>query len=770
MRRFACVLITLVVLSACSSTGVPRVTPTVAPTDTPTPIEEGTVVVQVPSRTPIPATATDAPTATLPPTLMPTDTVTPNPSETPTNTVTATNTATDTPTATATATPSRTPDPSETPTLTHTPTRTPTLTNTPLPTNTPRPTATPSPTDTLVPTLTPLPTVGPTDTLTPTATPTLTPTWTVTASPTATASVTSSPVPPTEDLGATDTARIRRTETAIAAVLESLSDLSPTPTNTLTTATPTRLPSPTPTNTLSSVPPTLDATPTFVTAVPDATAEPEDLGIIIGEEPEPQFVPTNTPTPPPTVAISVPIPPTVSLAQIPQPEANTTTGALDFTVGDLGAGIAGIGGLFAQLPGQAEIIPGVVTGEFWRSPVDPSDFVVISDIGLLYTKDGEEVFRPSAPPFDPVNIDTREQNDNFVTDVAWNPNGENFAFIVDGDLYHPQPRLLNDGVWFYDWNTNAMRKLVIDCPYPEHRGCLFTANRSFWSESTDLEWSPDGSTLLVRVNVTRWFDGWEGFKGALLVVPPDQNPEVQPTELIYDYGSWSNDGQRIVVSGRSQHGPIFIGTVNPDGSDERILWNAGEAGWWVQHAVQRSDGQIVALGRPGDRNGPMQIIDQNGNPLTGPIGTNTPENVVWSPDRGAVLIEVEGQRYVAFIDGRVENITDRLAGATAVNWVDDSSSPAPVVGTLPDPAVPQGVIEGSRFGPGQQARVLAINLNLRLEPGTDNDPIGGVFQNEWVAILAGPVENENVEWWYVQIANGQTGWVAGEINGAVTLG
>ena len=84
--------------------------------------------------------------------------------------------------------------------------------------------------------------------------------------------------------------------------------------------------------------------------------------------------------------------------------------------------------------------------------------------------------------------------------------------------------------------------------------------------------------------------------------------------------------------------------------------------------------------------------------------------------------------------------------------------------------VPSGVVEGSRYLPGQQLRVLSIDgLNIREAPSTTAPVVGGVVQGDYVAILAGPVETANLVWWQVKAASGVQGWVAGAIGGFDTL-
>jgi hypothetical protein len=251
----------------------PRVTPSITPTNTPTPSITPT---NTPTRT---QTPTNTPTRTQTPTNTPTRTQTRTPKGTPTST--ATNTPTKTVTRTQTPTPSNTPTNTQTPTNTKTPSYTPTNTQTPDRTNDPTPTNTRTPTNT--PTKTRTPTITPTNTPTPSITPSQTPTNTPsqTQTPTQTPSQTQTPVAtttptetPTPTQTPSNTSTPRGTPTSTR-----------TPSNTATAS-----PTQTPTNT-----PTKTSTPTLT------------------PEGSPTQTPTNSPTQTPTATV------TLSRSQTPTP-------------------------------------------------------------------------------------------------------------------------------------------------------------------------------------------------------------------------------------------------------------------------------------------------------------------------------------------------------------------------------------------------------------------------------------------------------------------
>jgi len=615
MKRVLSLLVVIWLVGACSSDGIPQVTPTLAPTDTATFTPEATVptaVAQVvPSRTPVfTDTATDAPTATttITPsqttTLTPTVSNTPNPSETSTETSTATttSTATNTPSNTPTSTATDTPNPSETstltPTLTSTPTQTPTetpnpsatatltstntltptltqtasvtatntLTATPNPSETPTATVTQTATSTLTstatatntvqPSPTPIPTLGPTDTPTPTVTatntntPTITPSWTVTPAPTAT------PLPPTADLTAIS---LQFTETW-QALEQTLTAEAPTPTpdlteialqftltlaalnRTLTAEAP-------PTSTLDASTPTaavtLNVTPTFITA--EAGTPPAQITpTLIGDDTVVQFA-SETPTPAPTVA-NVPIFPTVAVNSIPLPSFPTVNNGLS----PFGFVLSTAGGFTT-----GSFSPTNNTNLVARNPVNPDQFLITNGAGVFFNVNSGTVTRADTSPFSRFEPATPEQNQYFVTQIVWAPNGQYAAFIIAGYLTHPDPTN-EDGVHLFFPDSGASTPLLRDAPNFGHPGYQAGGTRDFLHVSESLEWSPNSQIILVRGRITDDSASGEN-RGVLMIVPTNQNPDVQPTSLRYDYGSWTGDG-RIVVSGENG-----IGVVNVDG-------------------------------------------------------------------------------------------------------------------------------------------------------------------------------------------------------------
>lgn len=401
---------------------------------------------------------------------------------------------------------------------------------------------------------------------------------------------------------------------------------------------------------------------------------------------------------------------------------------------------------------------------FAPNPVDPSSFMRTDPNGMLLYKPigvANEGVMSYAPFFDGFATNGAQNNKNRVLELDWSADGRRLSFRID-----PPPGLDNGnaGVWFWQSDlstqTDPTYQVIRDCVEPGYTPCNFVSrsNANFW-KTMAVEWSPISGNYSMLLNVRLP----EENRNALAIVQAvrDSNYSRQaPSFVRYDYGYWLNDGQRIIVSGRRPDGRVIIGFTNSSLTGEQVIFDASAVGLWVQNAVQRPNGQIVALGRPGSPfdGGPVALYDASGNALSAPIGGAAPEDVRWYPDRSAVVVSVQGRQYTVRVDGGVITDTTDLA-----------SNPSFGSGGVGASPVPQGIIQGTEFLPGQQLRVITSNLNIRQDPSTGSIILGGLVQGDYVAAIAGPYENEGFRWWRVQTASNIVGWVAGTIAGSFTI-
>ena len=603
-------LVVAAVLASCGGV-TPRVTPTVAPTGTPIStqiaLEPSRTSLPVPTVTSTPTTQPSAtyrviptstetvsatpitPTATL--TLPPTTTSTPTASTTsrPINTLTIapTNTATTTPlpTATNTLVPSQTPVPTVTPFFSATPLPTNTATITPLPSNTPLPTITPTVTNTPLPTSTPLPTFTPT-------------------------------------LDGTQLVQILQTRQAL--------EIPPTWTP---------VPIASATNTIA---PTLDVTPTLITATPGA----ETIGIRQTPIPSTPQIATNAPTttPLPTTAALPPSPePTVFVSPIPPP-ASFVSGLSSFTI-QAGTFNIGPGGFFNPNTG-APLAGGVV--QFAQNPAFSESYARVDQGGnlsfVMPGGTGEGVIGSS--PFVPEQYSAdANTNGDRVTEIEWSPNGQLLAFVI-----MPLPFTDNTDTGTWVWFGDLAFAQSRDCPEDSYGSCGLAQEKVINNYyATNVEWRSDSTRLLINYNATR--DGQP--IRAIAVVPVDRRDNaIAPRLHFYDNGSYLPNGN-ILVSGRDPSGQWTVGFVTPNDQGQlenlQVLMDADQQGIWVESAVQRPDGTIIAFGKFGQPDGALQLgVIANGiwTPYGQLVGGAYPERIEWGGGNRQAIVTVQGQQFI----------------------------------------------------------------------------------------------------------------------------
>jgi hypothetical protein len=457
----------------------------------------------------------------------------------------------------------------------------------------------------------------------------------------------------------------------------------------------------------------------------------------------------------PTIAVTGTIPPTVA-AFTPQPytPVDPAVRAIALsTVGGLQIGEV-------ELPGSSLFI------DF--NPIDSTRFARVDEFGMLRFAPlggGEGVYS-FAPYHEGFSTESAETNPLFVRETKWSPNGQFVAFLIDSD-----DPAANDGVWYWqpgrDIGTDPSYHLLRDCP----PGCNMVERRNVreW-RSLSIDWSSDNQAILVHLELP------QNQRRAIAVVQAVRDPETRqsrigPNALLYDYGSWAADGERIVVSGKDPDGNVVFGFINSDGILTQLFAASSIGLGWVQDAVHNPlTGQIVMLGAVGGSGGALKLYDSTGVELTDFIGNGAPQKVLWSPDRSAVLVTVgEGlneRLYVAQIDGTITDITDMVGPTRTIAWVPGS---LPANARTQSPIVPSGVIEGSTYRAGQQLRVYVDALSIYTTPSLSGTAIGTIGVGEYVLILAGPVDADGITWWRVQTTY-YTGWLGGKIDGSTTLG
>lgn len=400
---------------------------------------------------------------------------------------------------------------------------------------------------------------------------------------------------------------------------------------------------------------------------------------------------------------------------------------------------------------------------FAPNPAAPDSYLRTDQVGMLWYRpigaasEGAMTFSPFHEGY---GAPSSELNKNRVLELDWSADGARFSFRIDTP---PQQDTANAGVWFWqplrESPNDPTYPVIRDCAAPDYLSCQIVrrSNAQFW-KTIDVAWSP----VPGRSEILLTLDLPAESRQALAVVEArrDANYARQAPEFFrYDYGHWNLDGSGIVVSGRRADGRVIIGQVKSDLRGESLILDASALGLWLQDAARRPDGQIVALGRPGGPydNAPVALYNGAGARLSAPIGGAAPEAVRWYADRSAAVVTVDGRQYTVTVDGGL------IADTTAL-----ASNPSFGAASLGAAPIPDAVIQNSEYFPGQQLRA-AQNLNLRQGPSTAQAVIGGVLVGDYVAIIAGPYDNQGYRWWRVQTAGNALGWIAGTINGRATI-
>jgi hypothetical protein len=407
---------------------------------------------------------------------------------------------------------------------------------------------------------------------------------------------------------------------------------------------------------------------------------------------------------------------------------------------------------------------------FARNPLDPSRMAAVDSRGLLYlffgglaAEDGARVRVSPFVDFEPASAETNQAR---VRQVSWSPDGQYLAFLVDAEADD------RDGVWVAYAPPGGIQyasQIFRECP----AAIACTVDRSSGLatyNSVHFEWNNTSSAIIISLTLA------DVGQRAFTIVRLNNDPARFPPIYRYGDASWSWDGSRVLVSGVVEDGRAGLLWVDLATGGVQQLLDSGASGLWLQDAVERPNGQIVALGSFGGAQTAMSLFNDVGTALTGQIGNAPPNRVAWSPDRSAVLVEVNDgvQRYyVAGVDGSVREITASVAGALAVEWINEPLAPSSdeAATTAPNLAVTPGV--QSQFGLHLQEQVQVITpngLNVRSSPSLNAGVVDSLFTNEYVVIIAGPVRAGGIIWWQVQTASNLLGWVAEGDEGVPFLG
>ncbi len=421
-------------------------------------------------------------------------------------------------------------------------------------------------------------------------------------------------------------------------------------------------------------------------------------------------------------------------------------------------------------PGQLFAIDDIrLTGGvrlFSPNPTDSSSYLYTDQKGILRFRapGAAHALELASSPFHAgysMNIESIERNKHLVVELDWSADGRRFSFRID------TPAGLDNsgaGVWFWQPEAHpvhgATSQIIRDCAHAGYRPCSFVnpSSARHW-KTLSVQWSPKPGDARILLTLHLPDEGRNALALARAVADPTYANDAPPLAR-YDYGHWDLDASHIVVSGRRPDGRVVVAQVNAALADERVMLDGTAQGLWLQDAARLSTGEVVALGRPGESDsGPLALYNQQGRRISAFAGDSAPDQVRWLADRSGVVLTVSGRQYLLNTETGAIDDTSQLA-----------SHPQFSQTAAEDLAIPDAVIRGAPYFPGQQLRVIVSALHLRESPDTGAAILDSLLWGDYVAVFAGPYDNEGNRWWQVQTARNHFGWIAGNIAGSPTVG
>ncbi len=403
---------------------------------------------------------------------------------------------------------------------------------------------------------------------------------------------------------------------------------------------------------------------------------------------------------------------------------------------------------------------------FSPNPVDSNSYLYTDQKGILRLRapGAAQAVELTSSPFHAgyaMGIESLARNKHQVVELDWSADGRNFSFRID------TPAGLDNsaaGVWLWQPDAHPVHghtsQVIRDCAHAGYRPCNFVnpSNARHW-RSLAVQWSPMPGDARMLLTLHLPEEGRNALAMARAVADPSYANHAPPM-VRYDYGHWALDAEHIIVSGRRPDGRVVVAQVNSALADEQLILDGTALGLWLQDAARLPSGEVVALGRPrGAGSGALALYNQQGRRISEFVGDAAPDDVRWLPDLSGVTLTVSGRQML--LRARTGAIVDASQLVSNPRFSLDGAEAA---------AIPEAVIRGARYVPGQQLRVLVRALNLREAPSRAAPIRYSLLGGEYVAVFAGPYDNEGDQWWQVQTARNQFGWIAGSIAGSPTVG
>ncbi len=265
--------------------------------------------------------------------------------------------------------------------------------------------------------------------------------------------------------------------------------------------------------------------------------------------------------------------------------------------------------------------------------------ITIDGSWIVYTSENH-VFVVSTNGGEPIRLTPNSFDKSPTKWPCWSPDGTRLAFLAGWDVF----MINNDGSQLTNLTNNSER-------------------------DEEFSWSPDGATIAIKGDVTSL--------RLVKLTDPDDAHELDMTDGIGEYLSWSPDGTKLLFHNKHE-GEWHVWTMNVDGSGFQQLTE-------VKHnmrPVWSPDGSKIAFESTRDGSREIYVMNADGSGEARLTFSKDPDvtNIqpAWSPDgsRIAYVSDVDGdsELYVMNADGTNQaQLTDNSAWELLPSWSLDGS-------------------------------------------------------------------------------------------------